>query len=47
MLTWLDVNVDVAIREQHVLEVSSFENVDVPRCECRRSYKGTTCIRSK
>mgnify|MGYP000107865971 CR=1 FL=1 len=34
MSTWLDVNVDVAIREQDVLEVSSFENVDVARREC-------------
>ena len=41
------VNVDVAIREQHVLEVSSFENVDVARRECRRGYKGTRCTRCK
>ena len=47
MSTWLDVNVDMAIREQDALDVSSFENVDVARCECRRSYKETTCIRSK
>ena len=47
MLTWLDVNVDVAIREQHVLEVSSFANVNLARRECRRGFKGTTCTRSK
>ena len=34
MLTLLDVNVDLAIREQHVLEVSSFANVNLAIREC-------------